>query len=379
MGDQEDRMPQDVGPARTGPPDASGATPLREPAGKERKAKAKFELGSFEQLIQYAYKQKGRKISLKAKQEKIVASNLKLSDDSHRALRDLAASDQSFAVPRQLLLLAREMHGTSNLRSQLRSFVRDLLLNHPLLSTPAMEAAISNRDEAPSLARVLEQISNAKRADFERGSIGKLKSGQFDKLKAQVCNCMALWLADMKGLKPGELVAAMYSGVWQGMVRKMPDDAAQFRILTEIQEPAPLALACQEFVRVAEESRMAALASGHEAATSRSQFEAMTQRIMELTQEVEDQAVARKLERGLLEAQLAEAKQAAQDEGTHLRHDFETLRTRVLRALKSDLTLLESGLEALRRPIPKTAVMEDAVERVTDSMRREIRHVQGEG
>lgn len=55
-----------------------------------------------------------------------------------------------------------------------------------------------------------------------------------------------------------------------------------------------------------------------------------------------------------------------------LRNEMEIQRTRLLRRLKADVQLLEAGLIALTRPVPKTHVTADHIERVLDAMRQEI-------
>ena len=57
---------------------------------------------------------------------------------------------------------------------------------------------------------------------------------------------------------------------------------------------------------------------------------------------------------------------------THMQDDFEYLRSRLLRGLKQEVSLLDEGLHAIKREPPKVMVMEDHAERVLEGLKREI-------
>lgn len=63
---------------------------------------------------------------------------------------------------------------------------------------------------------------------------------------------------------------------------------------------------------------------------------------------------------------------------THLRDDFERLRTRVLRRLSRELDLLDEGMGAIRREPPRLHVMLDHGERATSGLREEIKNLERE-
>jgi hypothetical protein len=60
----------------------------------------------------------------------------------------------------------------------------------------------------------------------------------------------------------------------------------------------------------------------------------------------------------------------------HLQDDFEQLRTRLLRRIKSEVNLLTEGLHALRRDPPKVHVMEDHAERALDALRKAVKELE---
>jgi len=56
----------------------------------------------------------------------------------------------------------------------------------------------------------------------------------------------------------------------------------------------------------------------------------------------------------------------------HCQDDLEIMRSRVVHRLKRELTLLESGLDALRRDPPKVHVMDDHADRVIHALKQEL-------
>ena len=75
---------------------------------------------------------------------------------------------------------------------------------------------------------------------------------------------------------------------------------------------------------------------------------------------------------------VAQAVRDHQTAVTHLRDDFERLRTRVLRRLSRELDLLDEGMGAIRREPPRLHVMLDHGERATSGLREEIKNLERE-
>lgn len=79
-----------------------------------------------------------------------------------------------------------------------------------------------------------------------------------------------------------------------------------------------------------------------------------------------------------LQDKVAQAVRDHQTAVTHLRDDFERLRTRVLRRLSRELDLLDEGMGAIRREPPRLHVMLDHGERATSGLREEIKNLERE-
>ena len=63
---------------------------------------------------------------------------------------------------------------------------------------------------------------------------------------------------------------------------------------------------------------------------------------------------------------------------THLRHDQEQLRGRLVRRLEDGVEMLEVGLSALRNKTPRVEVMMERAEHVVDALRAEMSNLREE-
>lgn len=344
-------------------------------SSKKRRGKRSPKVpSSFEQLIDYAYKKKGRKLSLASKHEKTIAKSLSLSDEALARLNYLVEKDVTFAVPTQLLLLA---HTVPRIRRATRAFVQKLLLVHPALQDAELQAFIQNLDGSLSPQDALAKIVKVDFSGAKEAATGK-KAIQAMRLKGNLVCCLAVWIAETDGLYVATISELLYRSYWSVKSGHLTEETAQVRALIEVNDMEGVGVACQMFQRVAEECRADAKASMQEAGTLRSRLGRAEEKIENMREELEAAKFQFQSKAQQMERLLADANEAARNEATHLRDDYEVLRTRILRALRSDLSLLEDGLEALRRPVPKVTVMKDVAERVTDSMRQGIREVQGD-
>ena len=126
----------------TSPGAASTEPTPAEPAPKPgASGKHKPEIETLEQFIEYAYGRKGQRVSLKPKVERLIAQNPRLDDGAMSRLQELAQADTLLAVPRQLLLLGREIEGLPALRAAMNSFVSTVMLRHPAFASADVQAA----------------------------------------------------------------------------------------------------------------------------------------------------------------------------------------------------------------------------------------------
>ncbi|MDQ0027864.1 hypothetical protein J2X90_005700 [Variovorax paradoxus] len=354
--------------------DSAGDAGANEPRAR---AKTRVEIATFGQFIAHAYSMKGRKVALKDKVERSIAQDPRLSFDEMGRVGELVKEDAVLAVPRQLLLVARAVQGFPALRAALRRFVRDVLLGHPFFGQPGVEAALRNLDHAPSPADVLKLLAASDKQLLPVDIGDAMKAPEFEQLRLNAVNCMAVWLADVKSLSIPALSDALFVAVWRPRAAELEHEAARLRALTGIEELAGVGLVCEEYRRQAAEKLAQAEMAMRDAAVLRERVQRLELELAEAQEKAESQAAVNAANEIAHTAALKALTATTETEAAHLRDDVELLRTRVLRRLKADVDLLELGLEALRRPEPKVHVMIDSAERVADALRKELKNLQG--
>lgn len=335
---------------------------------KKTKAK-KTSIETLEQFIQFAYAQKGRKVALKQSVEKRLAGQLPLAPEAINGLLSLSAKDPLFAVPRQILLAARDIVGYPALKGSLRAFVRAAMLVHPIFKRLELVAAINNLSESPSVADAIAMTADSEPSLLATPEGTKaLKAAQFTELRTNAAYCLALWFTETRGLTVAAVTETLISALWIRSVKRIQDETGRLRAISEVRNLAGIGVVCELFrmqaqervraVMLAEKERDRAL---QEAQSLREELEAFENKASELEHRFDELQKESKREKAAHEAVV-----------THLRSDLEQQRTRVLRRLKADLGLLDEGLLALRRDPPKVHVMDDHAERVVDSLRQEV-------
>ncbi len=324
-----------------------------------------------------AYERKGRPVTLSAKQQKRVAQNLTITPEFQEALRLLASQDALFAVPRELLLLASDSKMNPKLRGALQEFARSALLTHPLLSSTELQNAIRNTDEHLEPGAAVASVMRIEPRDVEDQGVKTLKAVAFARLRLNVAHTLALSIAHARSLDAQALAGMLFQGIWEQAANKIRSDPKRLRILTDLTQLKGMAASSGVFQRAADraEQRASDLAA-RASRTGQLLVEAQAANAA-LAKRMDEQERRHADEQAVAEARLSELRARADDQAVHLRDDRETLRTRLLRALKSDLDLLQSGLEAAHRPVPKPDVLVDAAERVTDSLRQQLHHLEG--
>jgi len=375
-GEGEAHPPADHG---LGPPEESaGALDAGDGVGPKETKKKAGDIETLEDFIRYTYGLKGRKPALKPKVEKSMAGAARIDDAARERLLALATEDPGLAALRQLLLVLRDSTAYPGLRAALRDFVRTALLASPFVRGTPIEPIVRNLDDAPSPSVGLRQVLESPKVRLGEEAAANIKDADFAELKISAANCLATWVAEIKGLAEPEVSELLQTSLWGPAAAKIEDGTARLRAITEITDPANTGIACSGFQQAASEARELAAARQRELSELRGK----------LTDSEKELAAVRH-ELGLLResldaAQAAHAEEsarlrsAAEVDVSHLRHDLEQLRTRVLRRLKADVDFLETGLEALRAPEPKIHVMEDRAQRAADALRAEIKNLQEE-
>jgi len=338
--------------------------------------KPKVDIETLEQFIEYAYGRKGQRVSLKTKVEKSIAQNPRLDDGAMSRLLALAVDDASLTVPRQLLLVSRDIEGYPALRASLGSFVSTVMQRHQVFADPGIQGALRNLPEALPAADALAKVAAFSPADED----GKepLKGAELHALRGNAAHLFATWLASNRGTNVDELASLLFRVIWAPAAQLLADDNARLRALTEIEQPAGVGLACHRFRQQAIEARSSqdqALREANELRVRLAETDAQQQL-------VEKQRDALKAELQALHestaAEMSELRRQHEVERTHLRHDQEKLRGRMLSRLDDGVEMLEVGLTALRNKTPRVEVMMERAEHVVDGLRAEMNKLREE-
>lgn len=338
--------------------------------------KPKGDPETLEQLIEYAYGRKGQPLALKSKSERPVAQNARLDDEALERLFKIAQSDSLLAVPRQLLLLAQDLAGLPAVKSALRSFVWNVMSRHPAFGNPGVREVLSHSPEGPTPAEALGHILALSPVQVE--GEGSLKPGELRELKHNAARLFVTWVATDRNWPADETAALLFEALWQPAAKKLVDDTQRLRALTEAGGAAGVGMACQRFRQQAVEARTQNEQLQRQMVALREQLALLESQLAEA--ETKRDALQVELQ-ALQERSAAETdslRQQHTNDRTHLRHEIEQLRGRLVRRLTDSVDMLEVGLSALRKEQPRVPVMIERAEHVIDALTSEVKNLNKE-
>lgn len=331
--------------------------------------KAKVEIETLEQFIAHVFSRKGRGVKLTSKAARLIAQSPALDESAMKKLLALAESDALLAVPRQLLLVSREVEGLPRLRESINEFVLTAVRWRPVFADEGVQAVLRNLPEAPPPEVALKRLAGY--TPPSTGAKDDLKPAEVQALRMNAINLLTTWLAIHRSLRLDDLAKLLFQSVWEPAARELVNDNARLRALTEIEQSAGVGLACDRFRQNVIEANASCDQAYREVATLREMITVLQTRLEQA--EIERSALAIELH-SLKESsakELAETRRQHEVERTHLRHDHEQLRGRMVRRLSDSVEMLEVGLSALRNKTPRTEVMAERAEHVIDALRSE--------
>lgn len=353
--------------------EASAAEP-RPKAGSSIKPKVDIE--TLEQFIAYAYSRKGQRVTLKPKTERLIARNPRLDDGAISRLQTLTESDVLLAIPRQLLLVSREVEGLPELRATLNSFVSAVMFRHPVFANEGVQAAVRNLPDAPPIAEALRTVVTCVLIEVEGKD--RLKPSDLQALRQNAANLLVTWFACNRGLHFEDIALLLFHALWGPAARDLSDDNARLRALTGVEQPAGIGLVCQRFRQQATEARFTQEQAEREAAELRQQVAQLGEQLQQAQAEREALFAELQALRVSSANELIELRARHDAERMHLRHELEQLRGRLVRRLDESVEMLEVGLTALRNKTPRTEVMAERAEHVVDALRAELANLKEE-
>lgn len=359
-----------VGPERSA--NESASAPSRSKRG-EKVAKKQEKPESLADYIEYAYGRKGQKLFDLKKEVGFIrnlANNFRLGE-REAGLLSIAEKDVTLAVPRQLVFASREFKGYPMLRNELLGFVKKAILRHPLFcEQPALALFINQGDFSPSALEAMRLISEFGTTKETLGT--ELSRAELDTLHRNASYLVAVWLSEMRGRSLHDVAELLFHGVWKGTAASVEDETEKLRLLTDISELAPVAVACFVFQQQAEEQTKRANQSVAETHQVRQDRDRLAAELAALTAEHGLLKAELEKERRENEERVATMENSQDVKVTHLRDDAQQVRHRLVKRLVSDVEQLEIGLSALRNPKPRVEVMMQRAERVVDALRAEI-------
>lgn len=350
----------------------AGSETMAATAGNGKKTaagKPKAEIETLEQFIAYAFSKKGQRVLLKPKFERVIAQNLHLDDEAQARLMALANADVQLAVPRQLLLVSREVDGHPSLRAALNGFVSSVMQRHPAFSDSGVQACLRNLPDAPPLATALRKVAEFEPLAPNDGD--PIKPAELHGLRRNAVHLLSAWFATHRGLSVEELAALLLQVTWAPAARMLFDDTERIRALTDMEQAAGVGLACEKFRQRAVEANAAQDQALREGVGLRESMANLRAQLEQAEQERDALNTALAALKESAENQLTELQKQHEVERTHLRHGQEQLRGRLVRRLGDSIEMLEVGLMALRNKTPRTEVMLERAEHVIDALRAE--------
>jgi hypothetical protein len=324
-------------------------------------------------LIREAYGIKRRRLAVSKADLLVMRSAPNIHDAQRDELLRLAASDRMLDRTRELLLFSAERFANQSPADAVRAFVGGVLRLHPAFRElrGVVDSLPESMDDEAAVETLAAQPFPA--LPWPEG-LPPLKKSEAEQLRVNALCCLLLWLRETRGTSMERIRHYLHAAAWAPAARRQTTDASALRVLMQARDRTALGVACSGFeMRVRELSR--------DAATARGKEERAAARAMDLQAKLEETSrslAAEKIHLQSLTAEMEKTQREHEDEKAHMRNQYEELRGRLLRRLRQEVSLLDEGLQALKRVPPKVHVMEDHAERAIQGLRGEIDRIRGD-
>lgn len=340
------------------------------PAGNEPAKLVRFHC--LADLIREAYGTKRRRLVVSKAELLVMRSASNIHDAQRDELLLLAASDRTLDRTRELMLLNAERFANQSPADAVRAFVGSVLRLHPAFRE--LRGVVDGVPEAMGDEAAVETLcaQTFSALPWPEG-LPPLKKAEAEQLRINALCCLLLWLRETRGTSMERIRHYLHAAAWAPAARGKTD-ASALRALMQARDRMALGIACAGLeIKLRELSR--------DVATARGTGERATARAMDLQAKLEEMGRSLDAERlhvQSLTAEMEKTQREHEDEKAHMRNQYEELRGRLLRRLRQEVSLLDEGLQALKRDPPKVHVMEDHAERVVHGLRSEIDRIRGD-
>jgi len=363
---QAEKRAQTDGPAATL---SSASKPPRVPP-------ARVALNTLSELLLAVYGKQRKRPKLSAKDIAAMQAAAHLQPDELLRLRELASADRTLERTRMLMAIGVERLLNTSLAGPVRDFVREVLLAHPVFRTPGLLAVLQNDPGSPDEEAAARILTSRDVTTLQwPNAAPPLKQKEVAQCRANALGCLLLWIHQSRGVSPERILRCLQKNSWTAVgPRRQQSDRQKVTALVAARDLKSLAVVCD---LLDEELR----GERHQAATARSSEERAAARALRAENALADcQVRADRAETDVRTTNelLQKEQREREAESAHGRDDYEKLRGRVLQRIKEEVSLLEEGLQALRREPPKVHVMIDHAERAIEALKREIDRLRGE-
>ncbi len=344
----------------------SAAAPTAKPDGG-RKLRPKTIL----ELVEYAYAEGGRRLSLTRKDFDEITVQPDSADAEMGSLRKAAADDPFLAVPPTILVALAELGVQAPVRRRILELVLASLVSHPVFATllerlfePTAGPVVVAREVSEAARSVtFDAVGLKEAADF--------KAAARERLRVNAVTAFEMYRVLSDGWTIDRFVQDMTSLVWDTPSYQHASKTAS--VLASAKSTDALSQLSRHFERLMREAEQRTGEARAEAAQQAQRAEAAEVGKAGLSA----QLTAEKEHARGLAAQVADLTErlAAEQSGrvvdrSHLVDDFEILRTQVIRRLSSQVDLLSDGLHALRNG--STSVAEEFLDRSLTAIEAEV-------
>lgn len=355
--------------------DAAGLRSPR-PAAESRKPK---EIRSVSELLTYAYSRTGRSFSITPAAKKALADDttefMVLADQITR----LATSDPLLAVPPRVLAAMERAMLRGRPRKTLLRLTAVPILRHPGLASVDLAPALADEPtpDHESLFRSMREALN----HLELEHLGKAspRSTARRTLTNNAVLSVALLIAIKDDWPTAVLADCLNSYLWQDELSatKVRSERA---LIADGMSPATLGLVARAWYRRLSEQALQvrqAEAEAHDARRAQQQAISHAATMADAMEQIEKKIAQREEVVASLGNELASEREHRRIDRSHAIDDYERLRTKLIRDLVQQTSLLENGLHALRNS--RIQVIEEYVERVIESLHDDLQHLRNGG
>ena len=338
-----------------------------------RKATKPSPITTVEEFLNQAYQSKGKRIPLQKNDACTIATSdpvTLLSDKHKQQVRD----DSLLNVPIKMLLTSLPYRSKGDVYERLLGLVRLVLLEHPASTAVFTEDALAN----VSTESITDTLLRAASFDPERLGLNlgksKLTRAKLIQLRQNLVLIAGMWANASSNVSLSSILEEMCTCAWQQNAEECNQDEKIWRVLADTKDATSLGIVSRLLnAQVsAAQSETRNLSQERDACLIR--IQTLEEQLHTTRLELDNQILAAREVANSLNAKLDKSL-AGQ---SHLRDDFERLRTQVLRSLSREVDLLDDGLQALRRDPPRVKVMIDHAERAAEGMRKQIDVLRGE-